>query len=258
MQRYNIAPEAQSWLNELKRRRRQRLPGVYLCAAVAALMLAGYCNSIRLMHGKGFAQVTGTIVALGPGSGGEPTMTSEIRLPDGSLHRATEATSYHYARGEPRIGESIDYIYRPSPDGTGDVQLWVRGDGILKWMFGSAAAILGGVGLGMLWLVLREHAQRRELVRTGERVALEMPSIANRHVALPGGAAGTLEFDLWRLQGRVFDARAGEYVDVASDWQQPPAPQGIDAALLPPLLVEKGKSGRRWLPVGALWRPRQR
>jgi hypothetical protein len=254
VQRYNITPLEQGWLDELRRRRRQRLPGVILCAAFVALMLAGYCNSIRLMHGKGFTPVTGTIVALGTGSSGEPTFTAEVRLPDGSVHRDTSETSYHHARGEPRIGEAIDYIWRVSPYGTGDMQVWVRGDVVLKWMFGPAAAIMGAFGSIGLILILKQHAQRRELVRSGERVRIEMPRIGHRSIALPAGAAGSVRVDTWRLEGRVFDPQAGEYVEVASDWQQPPAPETLDTALLPPLLVDKARPGRRWLPVGALWR----
>jgi hypothetical protein len=257
VQRYNIPNEDLAWLEELRRRRRQRLPGVYLCLGFAALMLLGYCNSLRMAHGAGFTPVTGTIVALGTGSSGEPTMTSEIRLPDGSVHRETEETSYHYARGEPRIGESIDYIYRRSPYGTGDMQLWVRGDWILRWMFGPAAAVMGAFGMILLGVILRQHARRRELIRSGERVPIELPRIGHRRIVLPG-SAGPVQVDTWRLEGRVFDPQACEYVEVASDWLQPPAPESLDPALVPPLLVDKARPSRRWLPVGALWRPRQR
>jgi len=254
MQRYNIASAEQAWLDELRRRRRQRMPSVYLCAAFAALMLAGYANSLRLMHGPGFTPVPGRIVALGTGSSGEPTMTSEVRLPDGSTYRDTQATSYHYARGEPRVGEAIDYIYRPGPY-SGEPQVWVRGDGVLKWMFGPAAAVMGAFGLACLVGILRQHARRRDLIRDGERVAVELPRVGHRHVAIPGGAAGALQFDLWRLEGRVFDPAQGEYVEVASDWQQPPAPAALDPAQLPPLLVDPARK-RRWWPVGTLWGPR--
>jgi hypothetical protein len=255
MQRYNVTPEEQSWLDELRRRRRQRLWGVYLCAAFVALMLAGYFNSIRLVHGKGFTPVTGTIVALGTGSSGEPTFTAEVRLPDGSVHHDTEETSYHHARGEPRVGEGIDYIYRPSPYDSRDVQVWVRADFILKWMFGPAAAIMGLFGSGALIRILRQHSQRRALVRGGERVLVELPQVGHRSITLPAGAGNIVRVDTWRLEGRVFDPDAGEYVEVASDWQQLPAPESFDAASVPPLLVDRAKRSRRWLPVGALWRP---
>ena len=255
MQRYNVSAEEQAWLDELRRRRRQRLPGAYLCFGFVALMLAGYANSLRMLHGPGFTPVTGTIVALGTGSSGEPTMTSEVRLPDGSVQRETEATSYHYARGEPRIGESIDYIWRRSPN-TGDMQLWVRADGILRWLFGPAAALMGAFGLVLLAVILRQHAWRSALVRAGERVKVELPRIGHRSVVLPAGRGGSVRVDTWRIEGRVYDQQAFEYVECASDWQQAPAPEQFDPALVPPLLVDRLKPARHWLPVGALWRPR--
>jgi hypothetical protein len=244
------------WYAEIDRRGRQRLPGFYLCAGFFVLMLVGYANSTRMMHGPGYTAAEGTIVALGTGSGGEPTMTSEIRDAAGVVHRDTQPTSYHYARGEPRVGESIGYLYRASPY-TGEFVAVVRADGLLKWLFGPAAAVMGLFGLGSLAFILRQARQRRALVREGERVKIELPRIGHRSMALPAGAAGTVRIDLWRLEGRVFDPQQGEYVECASDWQQPPAPEpGFDPALVPPLLVDRAKPSRRWLPVGALWRRR--
>jgi hypothetical protein len=244
------------WHAEIGRSWRQRLPGFYLCAGFAALMLAGYANSQRLMHGPGFTATRGTIVALGTGSSGEPTMTSEIRDAAGVVHRDTQPASYHYAPGEPRVGEPIGYLYRRSPY-TGEFDAVVRADGLLKWLFGPAAAVMGLFGAGSLGFILRRGRQRRALVRDGERVKIELPRIGHRSVVLPAGRAGSVRVDMWRLEGRVFDPEQGEYVECASDWQQPPAPEAeLDPALVPPLLVDRANPSRRWLPVGALWRPR--
>ena len=246
--------DEQGWLAEIDRRRRQRLPGFYLCAGFVALMLAGYAYSARMMHGPGYTPTRGTIVALGTGSSGEPTMTSEVRDANGVVHRDTQPADYHYARGEPRVGESIDYLYRTSPY-TGEFQAVVRADGLLRWLFGPAAAVMGVFGAGAFALILHQARQRRALVRDGERIKVELPGIVHRSVVLPAGASGTVRVDQWRLEGRVFDPQQGEYVECRSDWQLPPAPE-LDLALVPPLLVDRAKPSRRWLPVGALWRPR--
>jgi hypothetical protein len=88
-------------------------------------------------------------------------------------------------------------------------------------------------------------------VRNGERLALQAPRIGYRTVILPAGAVGALRTEWWRLERRVFDPGRGEFVECASDWQLPPPPQ-LDAARIPPLLVDVARPSRRWLPVGGL------
>jgi hypothetical protein len=238
------------WYREIERRLAARFRGVYLSFGFAALMGFGFANTQRMMHDGALLPVTATVVALGTDSSGEPTMTSSFVDAEGNWHRDTQPASYHYARGEPRVGDSIPYLYGIH-SATGMFYSVPRADGILKWFFGVPAAVFTLVGIVLVVLILRERSARRELVRVGLRVPLEMPRIGHRAMTLPGGAAGAVHFELWRLEGRVFDAARGEFVECASDWQQPPPPE-LGAAPLPPLLVDRRHPGRSWLPVGEL------
>jgi len=135
---------------------------------------------------------------------------------------------------------------------SGDFYAAPRADGWLRWMFGLPAALFALLSVGAGVLVMREHNTRRALVREGERVPLEMPRIGHKTLTVGTGAAGTANVELWRLEGRVFDAERCEYIEIASDWQQPPPPPELDLSRVPPLLVDKSRPSRRWLPVGAL------
>jgi len=238
------------WFEEIERRLTQRFRGVYIALTFAGVCGFALVNTQRMMHDPALLPATATIVALGTGSGGEATMTSAFVDAEGNWHRDTQPASYHYARGEPRVGEQLEYLYGIKP-ATGDFYAVPRADGMLKWAFGLAAGLLALAGLGFGVVVLREHDARRRLVRLGERLPLQMPRIGHRSVTLPSGARGTLRVDMWRLEGRVFDAARGEYVECASDWQQPPPPE-LDPECVPPLLVDPARPSRRWLPVGAL------
>jgi hypothetical protein len=238
------------WFEEIERRLTQRFRGVYI-----AIFFAGVCgfalvNTQRMMHDAALLPVTATIVALGAGSGGEPTMTSAFVDAEGNWHRDTQPASYHYARGEPRVGESIEYLYGVKP-ATGDFYAVPRADGTLKWLFGVAGGLLALAGIAFGAVVLREHDARRALVRAGQRLALETPRIGFRRMTLPRGAGGSQLVELWRLEGRAYDRARGEYIECASDWQQPPPPT-LDPSRLPPLLLDPARPSRYWLPVGAL------
>ena len=238
------------WYEEIERRLSARFRGVYLCVVAAGLCGVGALNTQRMMHEPGLLPATATIVALGTGSGGEPTMTAVFQDAEGGWHRDTQGYGYHYARGEPRVGESIAYLYGGKP-ATGDFYAVPRADALLQWVFGVPTALFALMAVVFGTVVMREHDARRALVRAGLRLPLQSPRIGHRRVTLPGGAAGARSFELWRLEGRVFDARRGEFVDCASDWQQPPPPT-LDPARVPPLLVDPARPSRRWLPVGAL------
>lgn len=246
----DVVADERRWYREIERRLAARFRGVYLAIGFAGLMGFGFANTQRMMHDGALLPVTATIVALGTDSSGEPTMTSTFVDAEGNWHRDTQPASYHYARGEPRVGDKVDYLYGVLP-ATGSFYAVVRADGILKWFFGVPAAIFTVVGVVLALLILRERAGRRALVAGGLRIALELPRIGHRAVTLPGGAAGAIHFELWRLEGRVFDAERGEFVECASDWQQPPPPE-LGATPLPPLLVDPARPSRRWLPVGEL------
>ena len=238
------------WYREIERRLAARFRGVYLLFGFAGLMAFGFANSQRMMHDGSLLPVTATIVALGTDSSGEPTMTSAFVDAEGNWHRDTQPASYHYARGEPRVGDKVAYLYGVHP-ATGMFYMTPRADGILKWFFGVPALLSALCGAVVTMLILRERNARRALVRGGLRVPLELPRIGHRALSLPAGAAGTVHFELWRLEGRVFDAARGEFVECASDWQQPPPPE-LGTAPLPPLLVDPKRPARRWLPVGEL------
>jgi len=238
------------WYREIERRLAARFRGVYLTLGFAALMAFGFANTQSMMHDGSLLPVTATVVALGTDSSGEATMTSAFVDAEGNWHRDVQPASYHYARGEPRIGDSIDYLYGIHP-ATNSFYAVPRADGILKWFFGVPAALFALVGVVLVMIILRERDRRRALVRAGLRVPLEMPRIGHRAMTIPGGAAGAVHIEMWRLEGRVFDAARGEFIECASDWQQPPPPE-IGNAPLPPLLVDPKRPTRRWLPVGEL------
>ena len=239
------------WLDEIGRRFATRMHGVYLCLGAAALFGLGLANTQRMLHEPGMLPAQATIVALGTGSSGEPTFTATFADAEGNWHRDTQEYSYHYARGEPRVGEQLDYLYIVKPE-TDYFQAAPRADGILQWLFGVPVAffVLLGIVLGVV--IMREHNARRALVRSGQRVPVQMPRLGFRSLVLPAKyTSGSTHVELWRLEGRVYDASAGEYVDCASDWQQPPPPE-LELSRVPPLLVDPARPSRRWLPVGAL------
>jgi hypothetical protein len=162
----------------------------------------------------------------------------------------TESYGYWYHRGKPYVGAPIEYMYGTTPTSS-DFYAEPRLDHLLKWLLGAPAGLFALWGILAGVLIMREHDARRALVRVGQRLPLQMPRIGHRTVTLPGGPAGPASFDQWRLEGRVYDASAGEYVECASDWQQPPPPE-LDSSRVPPLLVDPTHPRRRWLPVGAL------
>jgi hypothetical protein len=242
--------EDRRWYEEIERRLTERFRGVYICIFAAAVFFVGVLNTQRMMHEPGLLSATGTIVALGTGSGGEPTMTAVFQDAEGNWHRDTQGYGYHYARGEPRVGEPIEYLYGTKAR-SGDFYAVPRADGFLKWAFGVPAALFTLMAIVFGVLVMREHDTRRALVRNGLRLPLQAPRIGRMQFSVPTGASGSHRVDLWRLEGSVFDAARGEFVDCASDWQQPPPPE-LDLARVPPLLVDPARPSRRWLPVGAL------
>jgi hypothetical protein len=239
--------DEQRWYEEIERRRRARFRGVYLLLGFAALMALGFANSTRMMHGAGLQPATATIVALGVGSGGEPTMTSRFQDATGAWHTDVQPASYHYADGEPRVGESIGYLYGTKRHS--GFYAVPRADAPLRWLFGPIALLFALLGAGAAWLILRERNYRHRLVATARREPLANARIGQRAYALPAGAAGTQRVELWRLEGRYFDPGAGEYVDCASDWQGAPAPADFDPAHAPPVFIDPITPSRYWLPA---------
>src|SRR4249919_133928 len=236
---------------EIGRHCRQRMIGVYLSGAFALLMLAGLSYSKRLAHGDGWSEADGRIVAIGKDpSNGEDTMTSEFADANGTLHRDTQDFGYHYASGDPQIGQSIEYLYKTS-ELTGDFVSVPRADWILKWMFGVPAAIFVPMTSLFVWIILRQRNFRRWLVRHGRREPGEQCAMAHRTVPFSNNV------QMWRLDARYFEPTRFEFVDCHSDWQTPPEPAPLEAnTVLPPILVDPARPARYWLPVGMLATPR--
>lgn len=230
---------------EVSRRCRKRLAGVYLCIGAAALFGIGVLYSTRMMHGSGFSAASGRIVALGTGSSGEPTFTGEFTDAAGVVHRDTRSYGYHYARGEPRIGERVDYLYK-TLEPTGDFRSFPRADAILRWVFGIPTALFVLLAALFTWIIQRERRFRLGLLRDGRRERVEQAGVRHRSVVIPTGS-NTQRVDLWRLEGRYFDPARGEYVDCHGDWESPPAPE-LPAGEAPLLLIDRNDSSRYWLP----------
>lgn len=236
-------------LAEIARRARRRFIGVWICAVAAALFGAGVLFAQRMMHGEGYRLAQGRIVALGTSSSGEPTFTGEFRDADGVLHRDTETYGYHYAPGDPRLGERVGYLYRIKP-ATGSFDSFPRGDVILHWTFGVPAVAFVLFGALAAALIVRESRYRRWLVANGQREPLAHPAIRERAVALPAGA-GSQVVRNWRLEGKYFLPAAGEYVEAHGDWEPPPVRELQAGAEAPVLLLDPRDPSRYWLPSGA-------
>jgi 2'-5' RNA ligase len=158
---------------EIARRCRRRMAGVYVCIAAAALFGTGVAFSTRMIHGDGYSAATGTIVALGTGSSGEPTFTGEFTDAAGVVHRDTQEYGYHYARGEPQLGQRVKYLYKASAL-TGDFHSFPSAAGIVHWVFGIPAVLFVLLGALFAWLIARERGFRLRLLGEGRRERLHV------------------------------------------------------------------------------------
>ena len=233
---------------EIGRDFRRRLVGVYLCVGVAALLSLGVFNSMSMMHGDGeFTPVEGRIVAVGkdPRSG-QLTMTSEFTDATGKVHRDTQHDGYHYAAGDPVVGQRIEYLTQVRIDG--ELYGFPRADRMLKWVFGGPAAFLLLVGAGGLWFLLRKRALRRRLVRSGRREVGQAPSIRQRTLVLPTGN-NVQAVPMWRLEARYFEPARSAFVECHSEWQHSPTTPLAGDLPAPTILVDPERPERYWLPV---------
>jgi hypothetical protein len=239
-------PDDAALYAEIGRDFRRRLPGVYICLIVAALLSIGVFKSLPMMHGDSdYTAVDARIVAVGrdPQSG-ELTMTSEFTDATGAVHRDTQTDGYHYAAGDPEVGQRIEYLYRVR---YGEMRAFPRADRILQWVFGGPAAFLALFGAAGAAFLLRKRAVRRRLVREGRRVPGQAPSIRRRTLVLPTGNR-VQAIGMWRLQARYFDTDRSAFVECHSEWQHAAEP---DLANAPPpiILMDPQKPSRYWLPV---------
>lgn len=238
---------------EIGRDVRRRAGGVVITLVMTSLMAVGFFNSMRMMHGSDFHVAVGTIVEVvkDPQSG-ETLMTSEFRDAAGTLHRDTQTAGYHYARGEPVVGQPIEYLYKNS-EYTGELRGFPRADRILQWVFGLPMALFALMSVLASWYLSRKRALRRRLVGSGRREAGAGYAISRRSVPILTGNSGPVE--MWRLEARYFEPERAEFVECHSDWQHSPLPELGPDSPVSPILLDPTRPGRYWLPVGALARP---
>jgi hypothetical protein len=238
---------------EIARRFRQRMKGVYIAVVAALLFSVGVVFSLPMMHEAGLSTAEGRIVAVTTDpQTGETLMTSEFADATGTRHRDTETAGYHYAPGEPEVGQRIDYAYKWHA--TGDLSAFPRADGLLRWVFAVPTALFVAMTGLLLWIVLRQRNLRRRLARHGRREAGQAPRIRHRTLVLPTGNS-VHAMQMWRLEARYFEPTRAEFVECHSDWEGPPAPVLADGAPLPVILVDPGNPKRCWLPLGPLLPP---
>lgn len=241
-------------LAEIRRHARRRMLGAGLAFGFAALFAIPLPMTLRMMHGDhAFVPVTATIVEVhrDPGDG-LLYMTSEFSDAAGVRHRATESEGYHYAPGDPRVGQHVDYLYETGPR-TGDFHAFPRADRLLQWVFGVPVAIFGLLGFGVVALALRQRRFRRALVRGGVRETGQSPRIRRRTMVLPAGNRAQA-ITTWRLQASRFDAQRGGFVECHGDWEGGPVPE-LDPAATPVILSDPADPRRYWLPTGSLAPP---
>lgn len=250
-----ILPDEAALHAEIERNRRRRFLGVYIAAVAAALFLVAASYSLPMMHGDGFTPVTATIVAVetDPASG-DTVMTSEFIDTSGTRRRGKETAAYHYAPGDPKVGQAIEYIYKTSAL-TGDFHATPRADVFLRWTFGVPGLLLAILAIVVAWLVLRQRTFRRELVRSGRRVPGQTHAIRAKTLIFPGEGNSAQAAPMWRLEARYFEPAESGFRDCHSDWQHGEAPELLEQTPVPPLLLDARDPERYWLPLGSLAPP---
>jgi hypothetical protein len=198
-----------------------------------------------------FVPVMATIVEVhrDPGDG-LLHMTSEFSDAAGVVHRETESEGYHYAPGDPAVGQRIEYLYRPSVEGH-DFLAFPRADRVLQWMFGGVSAFFGLLGLGAVAIVLRQRRMRLQLLRHGLRETGQSPRIRQKTIVVPAAGGRAQAATLWRVQASRFVAEQGAFVECHGDWEGGAVPE-LDPATPPVILVDPANPRRYWLPTGAL------
>ena len=246
----NPPPDDTTLLAEIDRRFRQRFAGVWLCWGLAALLSTGVIFSVPMMHSGHPTAAMGTIVAVETDAAGETWMTSEFTDADGVTHRDRQTQGYHYAPGDPVVGQRIEYLYERS-DLTGDMHMYPRADRLLQIVFGVPLLFLALFGLAVAILVVRQRNLRRRLVRNGLREQAQAPAIRHRQLLLPGPSIA-----MWRLVARRFDPLRSLWVDIHSDWQPAPAPPPEHCkGVAPVVFVDPQDPSRYWLPVSGVAPP---
>lgn len=240
---------------EISRNFRRRMPGVYLAAALATLFFVLAAFSFDMMHEDGAVPVDATIIAVeSDAESGETWMTSEFVDKQGVVRHDRQTAGYHYARGEPKVGERIEYIYRFKLI-TGDFYATPRVDRILQWIFGIPALLCVAMAGLAIWFLLRQRSFRRRMLVSGRREPGTAYVVIEKTVTLPGAGNRMQQVRMWRLQARYFEATLSGFRDCHSDWWPAPAPEFGDDSPVSPILLDPANPKRYWLPLGPLLKP---
>lgn len=244
------ALDEQALFAEIDRNFRRRFIAFWFSLVLAAIFSLGVVYSVPMMHSGHPTAAMGKIVSVEKDDAGELWMTSEFTDAGGTTHRDRQTRGYHYAPGEPNVGQHIEYFYERSAL-TGDMHMYPRADRILQLTFGIPTVIMLLTAGLAAWFVLRQKALRRRLVRSGRQETPLVPSIRHKTFMVPTGNR-TQAMAMWRLDARYYEPALSDYVDVHSDWQHSVA-QVLDPAMpLVPILIDPDRPRRYWLPVGSL------
>ena len=238
---------------EIKRQIRIRSAGFWL-AAIFALFFFGltFFSFPMMHHQKNTINVDATIVAVERDpQNGEMLMTSEFTDVDGVVHRDTQTSGYHYAYGEPEVGQKVSYIYWRSGEINNDVSSTPRADGILKWFFCSVGAVLALVAIGVWFFVSRHRRLRLRLIKSGRRERGARYTIEAKTTVIT--IKNTVTIHQWRLTARYFEEALTAFKDCHSDWQPGLPPVRLDNLTVPMILVDATDPRRYWLPVGEVY-----
>jgi len=245
-------PEDSALRAEIKRQVRIRSIGFWLAAIFALIFFGLTFFSFPMMHHqKNTVSVDATIVAVERDpQNGETLMTSEFSDAEGVLHRDTQTSGYHYAWGEPQVGQRVPYVYWRSGI-TGDISSFPRADSILKWMFGSAAAVLALMAIGVWFFVSRHRRLRLRLIKSGRRERGVRYAIEAKTTVIT--MKTTVIIHQWRLTARYYEESLTAFKDCHSDWQPGLPPAHLDNLTVPMILVDATDPRRYWLPVGEVY-----
>lgn len=245
-------PEDSVLRAEIKRLVRIRSPGFWLITLFALFFFGLMPFTFPMMHyQEDTTTVNATIVDVGRDpENGEILMTSEFSDADGVVHRSTETSGYHYAWGEPEVGQQLEYIYWRNKL-SGDFESTPRADGILKWMFGSAGAVLALFAMGAGVYVNRHRRLRLRLIKSGRRERGARYAIEAKTTVI--AIKTTVIIHQWRLTARYFEESLTAFKDCHSDWQPGLPPVRLDNLTVPMILVDVTDPRRYWLPVGEVY-----
>jgi len=245
-------PEDNVLRAEIVRQARFRTPGLWLITLFALFFFGLMPFTFPMMHyQKGTTDVDATIVEVGrdPQSG-EILMTSEFTDADGKAHRDTQTSSYHYAIGEPEVGQQVDYTYWHNKL-SGDIISSPRADSMLKWMFGSAGTVLA-IGAILVGVYVDRHRRLRlRLIKSGRRERGARYAIEAKTTVIT--IKTTIIIHQWRLTARYFEESLTAFKDCHSDWQPGLPPERLDNLTVPMILVDAADPRRYWLPVGEVY-----